>query len=134
MTSLRTAANRSLAFPLFPSGDEDCGGEGECLEDGSISRLSRITMKAILSREEANGRMQRTHVRCLEHVEPATAALDDMDFVFANNNVDATEDTTIPELVKSVSEGAGVDSGSNTNCDNGGCTPCPDDLCSSRSN
>lgn len=44
----------------------------------------------------------------------------EMNFFFAENNV-ATEETTIAELIESVSEEAAVDSASDTNCDDGGC-------------
>lgn len=40
--------------------------------------------------------------------------LDDMDFVITDNSVVVTKDSTIAELIKSVSEGAAVGSASNT--------------------
>lgn len=47
-----------------------------------------------------------------------------MDFVFVDNKVVATEDTTAADLViKSISEGAVVDSASNIDCNDGGCAP-----------
>lgn len=44
--------------------------------------------------------------------------LDGMKFIFAKNNVVTTEDTTIAELIKSVLEGAAVDSEFDTDCNN----------------
>lgn len=49
--------------------------------------------------------------------------LDDMSFIFADNNIVATEDTTIVELIESVSGGTTVDSASDTVCDEGGSAP-----------
>lgn len=46
--------------------------------------------------------------------------LDDMNFIFADNNTVATEDTTIAKLIKSGSEGVTTYTASSTGCDNGG--------------
>lgn len=51
--------------------------------------------------------------------------LDDMDFVFASNNVVATEDNIIAELIEAVSEGAAVDCASDIDCNGNSCTPQP---------
>lgn len=82
------------------------------------------------SQEEMNARMPRRDVGHLEHAEPAAAECDrawcllaswisyashDMDFVFNDNNIVATEVTTIAELTESASEEATVDSASDTN-------------------
>lgn len=50
--------------------------------------------------------------------------LDDVDFIFTNNDV-ATEDTTIAKLIESSSEGTAVDCTSNIDSNYGGCTPQP---------
>lgn len=53
--------------------------------------------------------------------------LDDMDLVFTENNV-ATWNTTVVQLIESVSEGAAVDGASDTGCDNSGCAPAVDNI------
>lgn len=52
-----------------------------------------------------------------------TLCPDDMDFVFSDNNIVATENTTIAELIENVLEEASVelDSTSDTSGNNGGC-------------
>lgn len=52
--------------------------------------------------------------------------LDDTDFVFVDSDsVVAMEDTTIAELIESISEEAAIDSASDTDCNNCSCTTQP---------
>lgn len=44
-----------------------------------------------------------------------------MDFVFASDKLVATEEFSNNETVKSISEGAGIDIASDTDCDDGAC-------------
>lgn len=55
----------------------------------------------------------------------------DKDFTLANNNIAVTKNTTIAELIESVSEGAAIDSASDTDCVDSGCAPRPATLVTS---
>lgn len=123
MTSLEAAANRSLEILLF-----------QMLEVESIPYLYRMTMDDT-SCEEASGRMEVLETcqtcqcvtqSCMESTSGlglVPLRLDDMDSIFADNNVVATKNTTIAELIESISEGATARSAADTDYDNSGRAP-----------
>lgn len=76
MTSLNAAASCSSAFLLFRSAYCDHWDGGGGSEVGRVPCLHCITTEDALSREGANIRTQRMHVRCLERAELAAAARD----------------------------------------------------------
>lgn len=133
MTPLKVAANCSLKFLLFQSGRR-VGDRGECLKLLSALYPSRTTMEDVLSREEANSRTHRTHIRCLEHSEPAArdpvwcplAGWVQRLFVWTTWISSWPIITSLPHttwflsnLSRASWKGPAVDSAPNTNCDNG---------------
>lgn len=102
------------------------------MEVGKHCHLRRIAMKDAFSCEDVNGRTQATHIGCTQSCVVSATVLAlvlprvfNIDFVFMDNKVVVTGDTTIAEFVESVLEGATFNSASGADCCDGGCAPRP---------